>query len=102
MTHRRIVHDAQEFAGVFYEKNRSRKFRNTFPSQMEYVKQEWPRFVEAVRVCYAQMLASNDASITEKMKEEIYEALVADAPTSFKADAEAPLQVRPNTQAYDG
>lgn len=100
MTHRMIVHDAKEFAGVFYDQNRSAKFRATWPNQDQYVLQCWPHFVEHVRKAYAEMLTRND--VTQAMKDQIYAALIADAPGASQADADAPLQLAPNTQQFHG
>lgn len=100
MTHPMIVHDAKEFAGVFYEQKRTSKFRATWPNQMDYVNANWPNFVEHVRSAYATMLTKRDVSQPDKDK--IYEALTADAQKNRADDALSPLQLAPNTEAFIG
>lgn len=100
MTHKMIVHDAKEFAGVFYEQSRSAKFRATWPSQDSYVRANWQHFVVHVRSVYAQMLGRAD--VPQKQKDLIYDALIADAAGAHAPDAELPLQLAPDTQAFVG
>lgn len=101
MTHPRIVHDAKEFAGTFYDRNRTMKFRATWPNQDNFVASCWPRFVEHVRAMYATMLTKNDVS--QRDKDMIYDALIADANAGSMTDgAESPLQLTPNTEAFEG
>ena len=67
---------------------------------MEYVRAKWPHFVVAVRQVFAEMLSKHD--VPENEKTAIYDALVADAPGAHSAIAEAPLQLAPNTEPYEG
>lgn len=100
MTHPRIVHEAKEFAGCFYEKKRSGLFRDMWPSQDEYVKHKWPHFVEAVREVWSAMLGRND--VPESHKQYIYEALIADAKESNSPNASTVIQIAPGTQQFEG
>ena len=95
-----IVHDAKEFAGTFYEHNRSDKFRATWPDQRDYVRQNWKHFVVHVRAVYADMLTRND--VPQEQKDRIYDALLHDARKSHTDAAEQPLQLAPNTEAFVG
>lgn len=100
MTHPMIVHDAKEFAGVFYDQKRTNKFRATWPNQMDYVNANWPNYVVHVRSAYATMLTRRDVPQSEKDK--IFAALTADAQKNRSDDAQAPLQLAPNTEAFLG
>lgn len=100
MTHKMIVHNAKEFAGVFYDNSRSSKFRATWPDQMDYVNRNWERFVVHVRKTFAEMLTRND--VPQRVKDEIYEAMITDAPGAHSMRADEPLQVAPNTQGFEG
>lgn len=100
MTHPMIVHDAKEFAGEFYDCNRSMKFRTSWPSQDGFVKLNWPNFVEHVRSVYAKMLGL--PSFPEAEKQKIYAALIAEAPANRSDTALSPLQLAPNTEAFVG
>ena len=100
MTHPMIRHDAEEFAGVFYDKSRSKRFRALWPNAMEYVRANWPHFVIHVRQTYAEMLTRHDT--TQAMKDAIYQALIEDAPGARSMHAEDPLPLAYNTQAFEG
>jgi hypothetical protein len=100
MTHPMIVHDAKEFAGVFYDQKRSGKFRTTWPSQMGFVNANWPNFVVHVRSAYAEMLARPNTP--QDQKDKIYAALIDDAKVNRSDGADSPLQLTPNTQAFEG
>lgn len=100
MTHPRIVHEAKEFAGVFYERDRSALFRSMWPSQDEYVKHKWPHFVVAVREAWSAGLG--DPSVPQKIKDYFYEALVADAADNQSARAITPIQISPGTLQFEG
>lgn len=98
--HHRIVHDAKEFAGAFFDNNRSEAFRKTWPSQDDYVAAKWHHFVEGVRGAYAELLARPD--VPQDDKDRVYDALVADAPGSASMGAPSPLQLIRNTEAFVG
>lgn len=101
MTHPMIVHDAKEFAGVFYDGNRTLKFRATWPKEMDFVNACWQNFVVHVRSVYADMLTKTD--LPQHYKDKIYDALIADAKAgSHDEGGESPLQLAPNTQAFEG
>lgn len=100
MTHPRIMHEAKEFAGVFYDQDRSALFRSMWPSQDEYVKFKWPHFVVAVRDVWATMLGRDD--VPEAHKKYIYEALIGDAAGARSHQASDVVQLAPNTQQFEG
>lgn len=99
MTHKLVVHAAKEFAGTFYDADRSDMFRATWPNQMEYVNTKWPHFVEHVRTAFTEMLGRSD--VAQRLKDEIYDALVADAPTAHNG-GHSPLPIAPGTEAFVG
>lgn len=100
MTHPRIVHEAKEFAGVFYDQDRSALFRSMWPSQDEYVKFKWPHFVPAVRQAWSAGLA--DENVPQKVKDYFYETLIADAAENQSERAISPIPIFPNTQQFKG
>lgn len=100
MTHPTIVHDAKELAGCFYEKNRSDKFRASWPNQMTYVNTKWPHFVQGVREGYAELLGH--PGTPEDMKERIYEALLDNATEVHSDSAASPIQIAKNSQQFIG
>lgn len=78
---------AKEFAGIFYDgamqmrddddtMQRSVRFRQNFPDQRDYVRTQWPYFLEPAREHMTTMLTM--AGIAEPLKEEIYEGLIED------------------------
>lgn len=100
MTHPRIVHDAKEMAGCFYELERSDVFRITWPSQDEYVRIKWPHFVSGVRQAYAELLGA--PNVAEDEKERMYEALVGNYGQVVSDGASSPLQLVKNTESFVG
>lgn len=101
MTHPMIVKDAKELAGQFFEKNRTVKFRATWRSDRQFVDACWPRFVQAVRAAYADLLKQD--RVNQNDKDAMFRALIADvAEGSQSPHATEPLQLAPNTQAFEG
>ena len=83
----KVRHVAKEFAGIFYDANlqkrdgeetmeRSERFRKAFPSQRDYVRTQWPYFLEAAREHMTTLLTM--AGIAEPLKNEVYEGLLED------------------------
>lgn len=100
MTNPRIVHDAKEMAGEFYDRDRSETFRRTWPSEMEYVNTKWPHFVVAVREIYAELLGR--PSVPDDVKEELYEALLDQAAEARCDGAHSPLPILKDTETFFG
>lgn len=100
MTHKMIVHDAQEMAGCFYESDRSATFRATWPDQMDYVRAKWHHFVVPVRAGYAELLGRPE--VDEETKARIYEALVSDTAQASNDGADSPLQIVKDSEAFVG
>lgn len=98
--HPRIVHDAKEMAGCFYDRDRSEPFRRTFPNQDEYVRLKWPHFVAGVRAAYAELLMH--PNVSEAEKEAMYDALLDNATVAHSDGASSPLQIGKDTQAFWG
>lgn len=84
-----IADTAREFAGSFYDENRTMAFRMAFPNQDAYVRDNWPYFVKQAREILSGMLAGE---YSEKDKREIYEALMADRARQLKMPRGATLQ----------
>lgn len=101
-THKMIADMAREFAGVFYDQDRSTRFRLTWPNQDEYVDAKWPHFVDPARQVMAQMLG--DAAVPEAEKVKIHEAIIADRFASVMASPAAKdvIQLAPGTLQYHG
>lgn len=101
-THPMIEKQAREFAGVFYDRDRSTLFRLTWPKQDEYVDAKWPHFVEPARQVMAQMLG--DPAVPEAEKAKMHEALIADRFASVMASPAAKdvVQLAPDTSQYHG
>lgn len=100
MTHPRIVHEAKEFAGTFYDQDRSALFRSMWPSQDEYVSHKWPHFVAAVKQVWSTMLG--DPSVPQSIKDYCYDAIVADSRGASSPNALDVVQLAPGTQQFHG
>lgn len=100
MTHPRIVHEAKEFAGVFYDQDRSALFRSIWPTQDEYVRHKWPHFVAGVREAWSAMLGKPE--IPQNVKDYVYDALIADASERNSHSALDVVQLAPGTQQFAG
>ena len=100
MTHQRIVSDAKEMAGCFYDQERSETFRRTWPSQEEYVDMKWAHFVPAVREVYSELLGRPNIDPAEK--EAMYEALIDQAGQIVSGGAHSPIPIFKDTAAYFG
>ena len=100
MTHKRIVHDAKEMAGEFYERDRSVTFRRTWPSEKEYVNTKWTHFVKPVREVYAELLGM--PNVADDEKEAMYEALLDQAEDVTSDGAASPLQLVKDSEAFFG
>lgn len=101
-THKMIADMARNFAGVFHDKDRSARFRMTWPNQDEYVDAKWPHFVDPARQVMAQMLG--DPAVPEAEKAKMHEALIADRFASVMASPAAKdvIQLAPDTSQYRG
>lgn len=100
MTYKAIVHEAKEFAGVFYDQDRSALFRTMWPNQDEYVRTKWPHFVAAVRQVWSGMLGQPE--VPDNFKEYIFKALISDANADSSMSALDVVQLAPGTQQFHG
>jgi hypothetical protein len=103
-----VRRDAEEYAGQFFDRNRSVKFRKAWAEvglrvgrdpQAVFVAQSWKHFVEHVRSLYCEMLTS--PKISEDDKDRIHKALIIQAMLGARSQA-APIQLAPNTQQFEG
>ena len=88
MTERTIRSLAKELAGIFYENERSKKFRNTFPTLKSYMRGQWhhpsgeikidkPGWMYHLDMARKILLAMlSDNRVSETMKERIYDAWI--------------------------
>jgi hypothetical protein len=76
MTVQLIRHTAKEFAGIFYDGNRSLRFRGQKISQKQFVAHAWIHFVDAARSVLTDMLTQ--PGVPDRQKHKIYEALIED------------------------
>lgn len=74
MTNRLVRHQAKEFAGIFYDENRTARFRRMWPSQREYVRINWPHFHDLAVKALTHMLMQ--PGVRQDHKDTIYEALI--------------------------
>lgn len=82
MVHKLVKKTAQEMAGAFYEWQATQRrygddFYKTYPSVEAFMNRDWPNFVRAAKECLTDQL--RDPSVSDKEKEDIYEALLNDA-----------------------
>jgi len=106
MTERTIRMMAKELAGVFYEDNRSIKFRRTFPTLKAYMRGQWHQpdgqiiinkpgwmyHIDMARKLLGGMLSQPDAKVSPLMKERIYEALLEEHSRATDPQAKKVLQ----------
>lgn len=104
-----IDHDCKEFAGAFFEEDRSKKFRRTWntvgklskrSAQDCFVDHAWKHFVVHVRAWYADKLAS--PNVSEKEKEKLHKALIIEYQRGQSKEAKDVIQMAPNTQQFIG
>jgi hypothetical protein len=104
-----IDHDCKEFAGAFYEEDRSRKFRKVWTNigkitkrsgQDCFVDHAWKHFAVHVRAWYADKLAS--PHISDKDKDRLHKALIIEHMRGTSQKAEDVVQMAPGTQAFEG
>jgi hypothetical protein len=98
-------HDCKEFAGQFYDMERSEKFRLDWPDQDRFVESEWRAFVNATRFVYTEALGS--PSCPEDKKRAIFIALIRLAQVEQEnarrgVEHNTRLQMMPGTQAFEG
>ena len=106
MTERTIRTMAKELAGIFYEDNRSEKFRRTFPTLKSYMRGQWHQLngdivinkpgwmyhVDMARKLLGAMLSQSDSKVSPLMKERIYEALLEEHEKATAPQAKKVLQ----------
>lgn len=104
-----IDHDCKEFAGAFFEEDRSKKFRRTWHQvgklsrrspQDCFVDHAWKHFVVHVRAWYADRLADQHTLPSEK--EKLHKALIIEYMRGTSQKAESVIQMTPGTQQFDG
>lgn len=105
MTERTIRSVAKEFAGAFYERNRSPAFRIAFPTARDYIRGHmhltngaikqytpgWFYFIEVAKKALIEMLKRKD--VHDNIKEGIHAALVEDYVNGTSAQAKPVFQV---------
>jgi hypothetical protein len=103
-----VKKDAQEYAGQFYDKCRSVKFRRAWTevglrsgrdAQLCFVDAQWTHFVEHVRSLYADMLTW--PQVAEQDKHKIHQALIVQAMLGAQSQ-NVPVQLAPGTQQFEG
>ena len=97
---RMLYHDAREVAGVFYDMNRSEKFRTNWPNQDRFADCNWKTFVEATRQMYAERLG--DPTLDPVQGRKMHLALVLQAMMAKGEEADNRLQLAPGTLAFEG
>lgn len=109
-----IDHDCKEFAGAFFEEDRSKKFRRTWnnigkltrrSAQDCFVDHSWKHFVVHVRAWYAHQLDQLRDQVdlaSEKKKDRLHKALIIEYMRGTSKKAEDVIQMAPDTQAFQG
>lgn len=96
---------ARQFAGVFFEQNRSKKFRllwgTSDKQQDRYIDHNWKSFIAPAREVMVKMLAN--PATPQDQKDMIYEALCQEnIVQQVVAQDSALLQPERGTEAFDG
>lgn len=83
MVHVLIQKTAKEIAGAYYEMaaGHDNQFYHDWPNQDVFIRRNWKNFIMETRRILASMLAR--AGYPEKLKEQIYEALMLDSELPF-------------------
>lgn len=106
---RMVAHDCKEFAGQFFDMDRSEKFRASWDAigktvrkspQDCFVDHAWKHFIVHVRAWYAEKL--KNPGIPEKEKDKLHKAMLLEAILGADQNAESPVQLAPNTQQFIG
>lgn len=93
-------HDCEQFAGEFYDMNRSDKFRANWPSQDRFATANWKTFSEATRHLYVDRL--NDPHAPQKEKDMIADILILLSMKAVGQQTDDRLQLSPGTQQFEG
>lgn len=102
---RMLDHDAKEIAGVFYDMDRSPKFRVNWPDQDRFVAANWKTFIAAARAMYAERLGDPKTPPHEARMMSLALILGHKLEKSMALLGVAPddrLQLKPNTQQFVG
>lgn len=97
---RMLCNDAKEFAGQFYDMNRSVKFRANWPVQDNFVDSNWKTFVEAVRALYAERLG--DPKTPPEDARKMHLAIVLQEEIGKGQEKDSRLQIRKDSQQFHG
>jgi hypothetical protein len=98
-----IRRTAKELAGTFFDGQdalkdsrvtRTEKFRELYPDQDTFVREQWPSFVKAARTILATMLTEPGRS--QRDKDQIHDALMRDHGLRADPDMVAPSIIRLN------
>lgn len=74
-----LIKTAKELAGADYEDgNYSERFRRIWPKVDTFIARNWPNYIVLAREILTSMLRPECKDVSDKMKEEIYDALQAD------------------------
>lgn len=110
---RMMDHDCKEFAGQFFEEDRSTKFRKSWeevgklskrPAWKCFVAHSWKHFMVHVRTWYAERLRDGGPlyEADERMRVTLHRALIIQASFSQSEQAKDVLQLSPGTQQFVG
>lgn len=95
-----VVKTAKELAGAYFEEQHSERFRKFWPKVDVFIHRNWPNFLPMARSILTAMLRPQCKDVSEKQKEEIFEALKADAEQSARQPqakvGRGPMILRPD------
>lgn len=86
-----VIQTAKELAAADWDEGtHSERFRKFWPDVHQFIRRNWPTYIEMARTILTGMLRPEYKGVSDKQKEEIFEALQADS----KASARRNLNVK--------
>ena len=95
-----LLEDAKRMAGEFHTMNRSKKFRINWPDEYKFANSEWRNFVDATITLYGEQLGNPNINTVDKRR--LHLAVVLWAQIGKVASKDNRLQLKPNTQQFEG
>ena len=105
VTHLSVEYLARQFAGTFFEMNRSKRFRSIWGTsdkkQDYYIDKNWTYFIKPAKEVMVKMLT--DPMVTQGQKDAIYLALCQEnVVAQLVAGESGSLQMEKDSEHFDG
>ena len=105
VTHLTVEYIARQFAGTFFELNRSKRFRSIWGTsdkkQNYYIDKNWAYFIQPAKECMTKMLT--DPLVPQDQKDAVYLALCQEnAVTQLVTRESGSLQMEKDSEHFDG